>query len=195
MIDAGELGTLIQLEAHVFNANRQKPASGWQSDPKEWPVGGMTGRGVHMVDNFHYLASPVSRVTAFSKHLLGTTRLDDITAIGLEFERGPLGYIGVSQVLPLSIRTAVFGTEAAAWSDADGKKLYFQKKEEQARTEIPVEEGDALADQMAEFARCIREGASPETGPSEGLEAVAVLQAVIESARRAKVVEVAEFRD
>jgi predicted dehydrogenase len=128
MIDAGELGTLIQLEAHVFNANRQKPASGWQNDPEEWPVGGMTGRGVHMVDNFHYLAGPVSRVTAFSKQLLGTTRLDDITAIGLEFERGPLGYIGVSQVLPLSIRTAVFGTEAAAWSDADGKKTLFSEK-------------------------------------------------------------------
>ena len=58
-----------------------------------------------------------------------------------------------------------------------------------------MEEGAALADQMAEFARCIREGASPDPGPSEGLEAVAVLQAVIESARRAKVVEVAEFRD
>jgi predicted dehydrogenase len=194
LIESGELGMLHQLEAHVFNANRQKPAAGWHNDPAEWPLGGMTGRGVHMVDNFHYLAGPVKRVIAFSKKVLGATRLDDITSIGLEFESGPLGYIGVSQVIPLSIRTAAFGTEAAAWSEEDGTRLFFQKKEEQARSEIPVEGGDALSDQLREFARCIREGAAPETGGAEGLEVVAAMEAIIESANSGRVAEVADFR-
>ncbi|MEE9255672.1 MAG: Gfo/Idh/MocA family oxidoreductase, partial [bacterium] len=200
MIVRGELGQVHQLEAHVFNANRQEPAAGWQNDPAQWPAGGMTGRGVHMVDNFHYLAGPVKRVFAFSKKLLGATRLDDVTTIGLEFESGPLGYIGVSQVIPLSITTAVFGTEASAWSEADGARLHFQRKGEKARSEILVEAGDPLAEQLAEFARCIREvdvgggDVGPETGGAEGLEVVAVLQAVIESARRGEAVEVSEFR-
>lgn len=194
MIEAGELGLLHQLEAHVFNANRQIPARGWQNDPAEWPLGGMTGRGVHMVDNFHYLAGPIKRVSTFSKKILGATRLDDATAIALEFEGGPLGYIGVSQVIPFSILTAALGTEGAAWSDEDGAKLYIQKKEETSRTEISVEAGDALADQMAEFARCIRTGGKPETGGAEALEVVAALEAIIESAQSGQVVEVSKYR-
>ncbi len=194
MIGAGELGALHHLEAAVFNPNRQKPAEGWHNDPAEWPLGGMTGRGVHMVENLHYLAGPAKRVTAFSKKLLSATALDDITAVALEFESGPLGYIGVSQVIPFHIRTAAFGTAAAAWSEEDGARLYFQKTGEEARREIPVEAGDALADQMGEFARCIREGKIPETGAAEGLEVVAALEAIIESARSGRIVEVADFR-
>ncbi|MDP6364831.1 MAG: hypothetical protein QF787_01590 [Nitrospinota bacterium] len=126
--------------------------------------------------------------------MLGATRLDDITSIGLEFESGPLGYIGVSQVIPLSIRTAAFGTEAAAWSEEDGTRLFFQKKGEQARSEIPVESGDAPSDQLREFASCIREGAAPETGGAEGLEVVAAMEAIIESAKSGRLAEVADFR-
>jgi predicted dehydrogenase len=87
----------------------------------------MTGRVVHMVDNFHYLPGPINRVSTFSKKILGATRLDDATVIALEFESGPLGYICVSQVVPFSILTSAFGTEAAAWRDEDGAKLYLQK--------------------------------------------------------------------
>ncbi|MBT3821149.1 MAG: Gfo/Idh/MocA family oxidoreductase [Nitrospinaceae bacterium] len=195
MIEAGELGMLHQLEAHVFNANRQSPAQGWHNDPAEWPLGGMTGRGVHMIDNFHYLAGPIKRVSTFSKKILGATQLDDATVISLEFESGPLGYIAVSQVVPFSILTSALGTEAAAWSDEDGAKLYVQKKNETSRTEIPVEAGDALADQMTEFARCIRTGEKPEIGGAEALEVVAAFEAIVESAASGQVVEVSKYRN
>jgi predicted dehydrogenase len=89
----------------------------------------MTGRVVYMVDNFHYLPGPINRVSTFSKKILGATRLDDATVIALEFESGPLGYICVSQVVPFSILTSAFGTEAAAWRDEDGAKLYLYENE------------------------------------------------------------------
>jgi predicted dehydrogenase len=90
--------------------------------------------------------------------------------------------------------TAAFGTEASAWADEEGSKLYFQKKDQQAREDVPVEAGDALADQMAEFARCVRGGGAPETGGPEGIEVVAVQEAIIESAASGKVVEVSQYR-
>ena len=41
-----------------------------------------------------------------------------------------------------------------------------------------VETIDVVADEVTEFASCVRHGTRPETGGSEGLEATAVLQSV-----------------
>lgn len=191
MIEAGELGMLHQLEGQVYNWNAQRKRSGWQDDPREWPVGGLTGRGVHIVDNFICLAGPVRRVSAFSKKLLGVNALDDVTAIALEHESGPLGYIGVSMVVSWRIGTAAFGTQAAAWSEEDGARLYFQKIGEDRRAELPVEAGDPFVEEIAEFARCIREGGTPETGGREALGVVAVLEAILASVESGRAEEVA----
>jgi predicted dehydrogenase len=194
MIDAGELGMVHQLEANITNANGQVPRQGWRNDPGECPIGGMTALGVHKIDNFHYLAGPIKRVFAFSKKLFAGGELDDVSIVGMEFESGPLGYLQTSIVVPAVISTCVYGTEASAWSDEDGTKLYVQKKDEAARSELPVKGGDALADEFAEFARCIRGGGRPEVGGAEGVEVVAVVEAIIESVNTGRAVEVSNFR-
>jgi predicted dehydrogenase len=194
MLDKGELGMPHQVEGQVYNWNAQRKRAGWQNDLKEWPAGGLTGRGVHIVDNFHYLAGPIRRVMAFSKRLLGVNALDDATVIALEFESGPLGYIGISMVVPWRISTAVFGTKASAWSEEDGAKLFFQKVGEETRAELPVDAGDPFAEEIAEFARCIREGGRPETGGPEALEVVAVMEAILASLEGGKAERVADFR-
>lgn len=194
MLDGGELGMLHQLEGQVYNWNAQRKRAGWQNDPAEWPAGGLAGRGVHIVDNFLYLAGPVRRAIAFSKKLLGVNALDDVTSIALEFGSGPLGYIGVSMVVPWRIGTAAFGTQAAAWSEEDGAKLYFQKVGEEAPAELPVEAGEPFAEEIGEFARCIRGGGTPETGGAEALEVVAVMEAILASIQSGKAEEVDSFR-
>lgn len=194
MIDKGELGMVHQLEANITNANGQVPRPGWRNDREECPVGGMGALGVHKVDNFHYLAGPVKRVFAFSKKLFAGGNLDDVSIIGMEFESGPLGYLQTCIVTPTLISTAVHGTEGCGWSEEDGAKLYFQKKDETSRSELPVEKGDALADELVEFSRCIRTGDKPEVGGAEGLEVVAVFEAIVESVNAGKAVDVSDFR-
>jgi predicted dehydrogenase len=193
MIDEKELGMLQQIDAIISGPAGVNPPSGWRNDQKECPVGGMTTMGVHMVDNFHYLAGPVKRVFAFSKKVLGRGNLDDVSVIGFEFESGPLGYLSTSWTIPKIISTVAYGTEAAAWSEEDGSRLFVQKKEEGARQEIPIEAGDSVADQLAEFAKAIRGETTPETGWKEGLEVTAVLQAIEESVKSGKAEDVSHF--
>jgi predicted dehydrogenase len=194
MIDKGELGMVHQIEGNLSLAAGQNPRQGWRNDAAECPAGGMTGLGVHMVDNLHYLGGPVKRLSAFSKKLLGKGNLDDVTNVILEFEGGPLGYINCTYVVPKICMNSVFGTQASAWAEEEGAKLYFQKVDQQVREELPCEAGDCLAEQMTEFAKCIREGATPETGGPEGIEVAAVLEAIIESVSTGQVVEVSKFR-
>ncbi len=194
MIDSGALGMVHVLEANLSNPNGQNPRGGWRNDPQECPAGGMTGLGVHMVDNLQYLGGPVRRVSAFSKKLLGRSNLDDVTSVILEYESGPLGYVNTTYVIPKQCATAAHGTEASAWSEDEGERLFFQKKDETRRSELPVDGGDALAEEIEEFGRCIRGEAAPETDGEVAKEVVAVLESIVESARSGRVVEVTEFR-
>ena len=194
MIDSGELGVLHQLEANLSLPMGFEPKQGWRNDPAECPAGSMTGLGVHMIDNLQYLAGPAKKVAAFSKKVLGKTNLDDTTSIIIEYENGPLGYIGSTFVIPKICDTAAFGTKMRAYSEEEGGKLYVAKVGEEARTEVDIVGGDALADEMDEFCKCIRGEATPETGGPEGLEVVAVLEAVVRSATTGQVVDVASIR-
>ena len=195
MIDAGELGMLHQLEANLSLPMGFEPKQGWRNDAEECPAGSMTGLGVHMIDNLQYLAGPAKRVCAFSKKLLGKTNLDDTTSVIIEYESGPLGYIGTTFVIPKICDTAAFGTKMRAYSTEEGGRLRVAKVGEEALSEVEVAGGDALADEMGEFCRCVRGEATPETGGPEGLEVVAVLEAVVRSAREGEVVEVSSVRD
>lgn len=193
MIDKGELGDLYQLESNLsMPGGALRP--GWREDPAECPVGSMTGLGVHMVDNLQYLAGPVKRVSAFSTKLNSIGVLDNVTSVVLEFDSGALGYLGTCSGVPKLFNTAVFGTECNAWCEDEGEKLFLQKRGERVRSEVPVEGGDAIVEQMAAFGRSIRDGEKPEVGGPEGTEVVAVLEAIIESVNTGKAIEVDMFR-
>ena len=195
MIDAGELGTVLQLEGNQSSPAGHNPnLSQWRRDPRESPAGGMTGMGVHQIDNFNYFVGPARKLFAFSKHIATPLKLDDATAFVIEYESGPLGYIGTSFFAPQITDTTVYGQDAAVWNTEDGKKLYLQRRADPERTEHSVESIDIVADELAEFADCIQGGRKPETGAREGLEVVALLEAVIESSRSGRAVDIADFR-
>jgi len=194
MVESGELGMPHYAEANLSYPKGLNPRSGWRADPAESPAGGMTGLGVHMADNLNYLLGRPARVAAFSRQNIGVSKLDDATIATLEFESGCLAFLGTSMVIPDIGRTAVWGTEAAAWNESDGERFYFQPVGEIERSEQPVETLDTVRDELEEFVGNVRNGATPETGGPEALEAVVVLEGVVESAAAGTVVDLDEVR-
>jgi predicted dehydrogenase len=192
LIEAGELGQVHLLEANLSTAMGMTRRPGWRDVAEESPLGGMTALGVHVVDNLIYLAGRPKSVSAITKKLRGATNLDDVTTLIFEFESGPLGYVGTSLVLPKILTTAVFGTDGLAWSEEEGTRLFRQAPDQTSRVEYPVTPIDAIVDELAEFASCIRSGTSPEVDGAQALEVVAVLEASILSEQRKQVVEISE---
>lgn len=193
LLDTGELGQLQHVEANISVPVAFKPdLPDWRNNPEQIPAGGMTPLGVHHIDTIQYLGGPIRRVSAFSKQVYGTLEVDDVTAMLFELESGPLAYL-VTLLATAGVNTVtVYGTDAAAWSEGDGTRLYVQRRGEPARTEIPVTPIDTIADEMAEFATCIQTGDEPETGAAAAVSVVDVLEAVIESAANRTMVEVAD---
>ena len=186
LIAEGALGRVVQIEGNISSSTgfTLKPG-GWRTDVRETPAGAMTGLGIHHVDTYHYLLGPITRVVVFSgRQILKGMEIDDSSVILFEFASGVLGYLGTAMVL--ANRTSVItvhGTEAQAFNEADGARLFLQRKGEPERSPVPVPAVDIIVDELAEFARCIREGGRPEVGGEEGTASVAVLEAIIESTK------------
>ena len=180
LIDEGSIGDIETLEANHSLPNRI-PENAWRWNEEESPLGSMTSLGIHQIENFHYLAGPISRVGAVSRRGRSVT-IDEATAMVFEFASGAVGTLVSSFFTPWRISLAVNGTEGAAFAERDGTALGFQRKGENTSTEIPLSEVDAVADQFLEFAVCIREGKRPEVSGAEGLAVVAVLEAAERSA-------------
>jgi predicted dehydrogenase len=192
MLDSGELGQLQHLEANISVPVAFKPdLPDWRKNPEQIPAGGMTPLGVHHVDTIQYLGGPIISVSAMSKKVYGALEVDDVTAMLFELESGPLAYL-VTLLATAGVNTvAVYGSEAAAWTEEDGTRLFFLKRGEPSRTEMPVSAIDTVADEMAEFADCIRNGTQPETGPEVAVSVVDVLDAIVASAENGRPVAVA----
>ncbi|HXZ43249.1 MAG TPA: Gfo/Idh/MocA family oxidoreductase [archaeon] len=186
MIENGALGRVIQIEGNISSSTgfTLKPG-GWRTDPRETPAGAMTGLGIHHVDTFQYLLGPIARVFALSRRqVLTGMEIDDTTGILLEFTSGILGYLGTAFVLANRTNLlTLHGTEAQAFSEAEGSRLFLQKKGEQDRSPVLLQPVDIIVEELAEFASCVRQGGRPEVGGEEGTANVAVLEAIVESAK------------
>lgn len=191
MLNSGELGQLQHLEANISVPVAFKPdLPDWRKNPEQIPAGGMTPLGVHHVDTIQYLGGPISSVYAVSKNIYKALEVDDVTAMLFELESGPVAYL-VTLMATAGVNTVtVYGSDAAAWSEEDGARLFVQRRGEPSRTEIPISTIDTVADELAEFARCIRDGGTPETGPDAAIPVVDVLEAIVDSATNHRRVEV-----
>jgi predicted dehydrogenase len=195
MIDDGELGTVLHLEGVHTAAGGFKPdLPAWRKDPAECPHGGMTALGVHTVDTFHHFVGPAERVVAFSKQVAGFTDLDEATSVVLEYASGPVGTITTTYFTAPVVSLAVFGSEGAAWNEQDGAQLFTQARSEAVRTQRDVDTVDTITDELAEFARVVRDGAEPETGIAQAIEVAAVLEAIGHSVRTGAAVRVDDVR-
>lgn len=198
LIDAGALGRVVQIEGNISAdiGFTFKPGI-WRTVPAETPAGAMTNLGIHHVDTFHYLLGPIARVMAFSRRVALTgVEIDDATSILFEFASGALGYLGTSWVH--ANRTSVItlhGTAAQAYWEADGARLLVAKRGQALPEAVPLGSvermaGDAILEELAEFARCVREGGRPEVGGEAGTANVAVLEAIVESANTGRIATV-----
>jgi len=84
----------------------------------------------------------------------------------------------------------VHGTDAQAWSEADGARLFVIRRGEAERRAVPLTPVDAIAEELTEFARCVREGTKPEVGGDEATANIAVLEAIVEAIASGRAVAV-----
>lgn len=195
LLDEGALGRVSQIEGNFsgeYGFSSKITPDMWRADRGETPGGPMTNLGIHHVDTYQYLLGPIARVMALSRRVVLDIDMEDVTSILFEFASGPVGYLGTSWV-PAN-RTewlTLHGTDAQAWIEAAGTRLSVMRRGQSDRTALSLTQVEPLVEELAEFARCVRDGARPEVGGEEGIANIAVLEAIVESAKTGRAVDVA----
>jgi len=119
MLEDGRLGRLLHMEGNFCGPSAYRfKREHWRQDRDEVPAGGMTGRGVHVVDAMLYLAGRVETVVAQSRRLVQDFGADDSTSMLFTFKggpsAGPTGYLGTVIATAETWRLQVFGSRGWA---------------------------------------------------------------------------------
>jgi predicted dehydrogenase len=191
-ITAGDLGRVFQV-----SARRVGPFPSRIRD-----VGVVLDLATHDIDIMRYvLGSEVERVYAETHRRIHTEREDMLSAV-LRFEDGVVGALDVNWLTPTKIRQlAVLGERGMFVVDYITEDLWFYENaragERPAWPELAtvagvseglmeraaVEKREPLRLEIEAFLRCVRDGGPPPVSADDALAAMAVAEALIESAR------------
>src|SRR5438105_14255376 len=113
MLEDGRLGKLLHIEGNFCGPSAHRFArQHWRHDRDEAPAGGMTGRGVHVVDAMLYLAgSPIGSVFAQSDRLVHDFGVDDTTSVLFRLRSGATAYLGTVIATAETLRLQLFGSK------------------------------------------------------------------------------------
>ncbi len=182
MVEAGELGTLLHIEANFSAPGAMSyTPDRWRANRVESPGGALAGLGIHMIDLIAWLGGEVQRVTAQAKRRAVSVDMDDTTSALFELASGATAYLGSIFACPYTSFLNVYGTEANAFAGIDGNRLEVQPlgEQPQARTIRPV---DTLKAELEEFADACAGKLEFRVTPDQAIHNVAVMQAIAASA-------------
>ncbi len=199
MLEDGRLGKLLHVEGNFCGPSAYRfPANHWRQAREEGPAGGMTGRGVHLVDAFLYLAGRVDMVHAQSARRVLGYGLDDTTSMLFRFKSGATGYLGTIIATAETWRMQIFGSKG--WvevGDVEHLTTWEMKVCEVdpgnllAHHKPQVLTFPALSTERAElehFARAARAKRPLAVAGGDEAHGVAVFEAILRSAKSGRTV-------
>lgn len=186
-IAAGEIGDLLHLEgAHSGPTGFGLKPGHWRSSREEAPAGGMTARGIHALDAMIGLAGPVASVYAFSENrrLPEGVDMDDTTSMLLRFAGGVTGYLSTLFTTGDLYRVHAFGTQG--WLELRGDAELYRRGLQGPVERIPLEAVDKERAELEAFADAVAARQPFTVPPEEAVNGVAVLQAIVASAKKGR---------
>ena len=201
MLADGRLGKLLHIEGNFCGPSVYRfPKEHWRQQRDEGPAGGMTGRGVHVVDAMLYLAGQVETVQAQSYRIALDYGIDDTTSMLFRFRNGATGYLGTIIATAETWRMQVFGSKG--WAEVGDvehlttwqMRVCFVDPENlnsHARPQIiTFPEVSTERAELENFADAVAGKRALAVSGGDEEHGVAVLEAILESAKAGRTVRV-----
>jgi predicted dehydrogenase len=195
MLADGRLGKLLHIEGNFCGPSVYRfGPDHWRLNPEEGPAGGMTGRGVHVVDAMLYLAGKIDTVHAQSLRRVLDYGIDDTTSMLFGFKSGATGYLGTFIATAETWRMQIFGEKG--WVEVGDvehlttwqmRVCYVDRANLTAHRKPQTVAFPELSTERAElenFAAAIKAKKRLAVAGGDEAHGVAVLEAVLESAKR-----------
>lgn len=188
-IKAGELGTVVQVEAN-FSQDKflALPKGNWRISASN-PVGPVTATGVHLLDLSTAILGPCARVLTS----LGTLATDwengDTLAMTLNFKNGTTALLSAILTTPFDGRIAVYGSKG--WAEvrdrahpenSEGWTATYVIRDK-PREDLDYPPAPSVRANLEAFARAAKGGEPYPISMDQMIDTVAALEAVFASAK------------
>ncbi len=178
LIDSGELGRVVSI-----STRRVGPYN-----PRIRDVGVILDIGVHDIDIISYLyKSPVSEVYAIAGKVIHT--FEDHATILLRFDGDKAGTVETNWLTPQKTRNfTVIGTDGVGYGDYIEQKVFVY--DNSWVKEAKVEKKEPLRNELENFLKACQNGSQPLTTGEDGIHALRVALASIESYRTRSAIKI-----
>ncbi|MCC6953088.1 MAG: Gfo/Idh/MocA family oxidoreductase [Deltaproteobacteria bacterium] len=177
----------LLTEPRFFEARRITPFTG-----RAFDVDVIRDLMIHDIDIIaHLVGKPLAKIDAVGTPVL--TGSIDVASARLEFEGGAVANVTASRVATQAERSIrIFQPSAYVSLDYGRKKIKLcrlsPEKDERGfprieMQELPVEERDALADELDSFLRSVETRQSPEVTGRDGLRAIELAEMIVGAVR------------
>jgi UDP-N-acetylglucosamine 3-dehydrogenase len=160
----------------------------------QWPerigdVGVVKDTAIHDIDVMHFISND-DPVTVYAK--MGSRKIqkfEDYAQIMLTYKDGKSAFIESNWLTPYKTRTLIAtGSEAIMRLDYNTQEFWIEKKTETVQPRFPFQE--PLKCELQHFVECITQKKTPIVSGIDGLKALQVAEAAIESSAKNKAVEI-----
>ncbi len=185
MIDAGELGTVMQYRNRFAGHNRDVEQT-WFANPEVAGGGVLTDTSIHSIDLFRHLIGEPVRIQALTStretYLGPALDVEDTATLTLQTADGTIGIIESSWRTPVGEWTVtVHGTTGTAVVDYSDETLRVKRPDGEWET-IDVPEGNRFAREFANVIAAWRGDEPLRVTVEDGLAANRILDAAYHSA-------------
>lgn len=199
MVDAGELGTLLQIEAN-FSQDKflSLPADNWRLSETDAPAGPMTATGIHLLDLAVSFLGPAERVMTDVRRLGSELANGDSLAAMVRFRSGACALISAILATPFDGRFAIYGS--LGWAEIRDKAhpespegwTLTKSIRDAGRQTIEFPPATAVRGNLDAFAVAAAGGDPYPIPPDQMIATIAALEAVFRSARSNAIEAVAD---
>jgi len=205
-MEDGELGkpVLGDTTQKWFRSQAYYDQADWRGT-RDMDGGALMNQAIHAIDRLQWLMGGVESVTALTDTLARDLECEDTAAVSLRFENGALGTIeATTAVVGGTARTELKGTEGTVSLRGQSVEEFAVGAGETSQYGAETDERDVAVETVEwpephvrviqDFVDALREGREPMAPAREAREAVDVILAAYESARRGEPVALADVR-
>ncbi|UCH74807.1 MAG: Gfo/Idh/MocA family oxidoreductase [Rhodospirillales bacterium] len=211
-IDTGEIGRLSFIEANFSNERAlELTPDTWRWYRDKAPGGPLSQLAIHQFDALHYLGGEIAEVSSMASKLSPVgAEVDDQSMTLLRFADGAIGYVGSCWTSPGIYQIRVFGQKGlihyeldfGTWDNPDDlhktSLMYIQRGKDAygQREVLDLDPGNMFVDELEIFAEACATGRLDELTAHDGVIALAVVNAALQSIeRKGQAVELKEILD
>ncbi len=183
MVDAGECGKILHVEANYSSAGGMNYQPGmWRAKREECPGGGLAPMSLHVIDTFTWILGPVARLSGIAKRQAVKVELDDTAAALFELESGATGTLGCIFASAMNATLKFYGTKCNLEARDNFKELIVTPvsvKEPSSTQRFEID--DTVQQELRAFAEACGNHTKFPVRPAEALHNVAIMQSIMAS--------------